>query len=165
MNHKPSSSDDAAARRLATLQKIRIVLRTAQQHSAWVEKQCGVSGAQLWIMAELADQGGMRVGALARTLAIHQTTTSNLLDDLVKRGLVRKQRDPDDQRAVLVTLTAAGSALLAAAPKPARGLLATALGQLSEAQLAELDTGLQQLLAAIGTLDEAFGLLPLPFMM
>jgi DNA-binding MarR family transcriptional regulator len=165
MKRTSPSSDDAAARRLATLQKIRIVLRAAQQHSAWVEKQCGVSGAQLWLMAELAEQGGMRVGALARTLAIHQTTTSNLLDELVKRALVSKQRDPDDQRAVLVSLTAAGAALLAAAPKPARGLLATALRQMPPAQLAQLDQGLQQLLDAIGALDEDSGLLPLPFMM
>jgi DNA-binding MarR family transcriptional regulator len=165
MTRTPTPSDDAAARRLATLQKIRIVLRTAQQHSAWVEKQCGVSGAQLWILAELADQGGMRVGALARTLAIHQTTTSNLLDELDKRGLVAKQRDPDDQRAVLVSLTTAGAALLAAAPKPARGLLATALRQMPEGELARLDAGLQQLLAAIGALDDESGLQPLPFMM
>ncbi|TFW29082.1 MarR family transcriptional regulator, partial [Massilia arenosa] len=109
---------DPAEQRLAVLQKLRIVIRAAQQHSAWIEKQCGVSGAQLWIMQELHEHGGMRVGALARALAIHQTTTSNLLDTLVKRALVRKDADPDDRRAVVVSLTAAGAALLATAPRP-----------------------------------------------
>lgn len=156
---------DPAEQRLAVLQKLRIVIRAAQQHSAWIEKQCGVSGAQLWIMQELHEHGGMRVGALARALAIHQTTTSNLLDTLVKRALVRKDADPDDRRAVVVSLTAAGAALLATAPRPARGLLPTALSQMDAAGLGLLDDGLQALLDRIGELDEEFGMLPLPFTM
>ena len=90
--------------RLDILKKLRIVIRAAQQHSSWIEKQCGVNGAQLWLMQALHETSGLRVGELAKKLAIHQTTTSNLLDDLEKRGYVVKARDPNDQRAVNVCL-------------------------------------------------------------
>jgi len=150
---------------MAILQKLRIVIRSAQQHSAWIEKQCGVPGAQLWLLQELHDHGALRVGDLARKLAIHQTTTSNLIDALLKRHLVSKARDPLDQRAVLVSLTPAGQQILARAPRPARGLLPTALRQLDADQLAQLDHGLQALLDSIGELDEELALLPLPFTM
>jgi DNA-binding MarR family transcriptional regulator len=165
----PSDQSDlppeTADRRAEVLRKLRGVIRAAQQHSAWVEKQCGVSGAQLWLLQELAEAGPLRVGDLARALSIHQTTTSNLVEALVRRRLVAKQRDPEDQRAVRVSLTAAGREVLARGPRMARGLFPSALAQMDGAALAQLDAGLDGLLAAIGGVDEEFGFLPMPFMM
>ncbi len=154
---------DAAVSHLDVLKKLRIVIRAAQRHSAWVEKQCGVSGAQLWIMQELQDSPGLRVGEIALRLAIHQTTTSNLLDELGKRGYVTKTRDTKDQRAVHIALTDEGHRLLTEAPKPARGLLPEALRQMDDASRARLDAGLKGLLDSIGTMDDGFGLVALSF--
>lgn len=151
--------------RLAVLKKLRIIIRAAAQHSAWVDKQCGVNGAQLWIMQELLEDGELRVGELAARLAVHQTTASNLLDDLEKRGLVTKARSTKDQRVVTVQLTRQGKAILTKGPKPGRGLLAEALRHLDHASLDNLDHGLQGLLDSIEMLDEEFGNLPLPFML
>jgi DNA-binding MarR family transcriptional regulator len=153
------------AQHLVTLKKLRIVIRAAQRHSAWIEKQCGVSGAQLWIMQELHETSGLRVGEIADRLAIHQTTTSNLLDVLEKRGLIVKARDTQDQRAVRLTLSETGAELLANAPKPARGLLPEALRHLDEEALKQLDQGLQGLLGSIDSMEEGFGLVPFPFNM
>lgn len=150
---------------LAILKKFRIVMRSAQRHSAWIDKQCGVNGAQLWIMEELRETPGLRVGEIAHRLAIHQTTTSNLIDGLKKRGYLSKSPDPDDKRAARLALSAAGMALLEQAPKPARGLLPQALLQLDPGQLALLDAGLQGLLDSIDAVDEAYALEPLPFNM
>ena len=47
------------------LQNMRVVMRAAQRHSAQIEKQCGVSGAQLWVMQELLERPGLRMGELA----------------------------------------------------------------------------------------------------
>lgn len=162
---KTASVENNMDSRLEILKKLRIVIRAAQQHSLWIDKQCGVNGAQLWIMQELLETSGLRVGDLARKLAIHQTTTSNLLDTLEKRGYVSKMRDTNDQRVVRVSLTEAGSELLARAPKPARGLLPEALRQLDMERIEELNHGLQGLLDSIEVLDEEFEHLPLPFTM
>ena len=96
---------------LDTLKNFRIVIRAAQRHSAWIEKQCGVSGAQLWVMQELHEHSGLRVGEIANRLAIHQTTASNLLDSLERRGYVVKTRDREDQRVVKLRWQRAGRAL------------------------------------------------------
>jgi DNA-binding MarR family transcriptional regulator len=151
--------------RLEILKKLRVVIRAAQQHSLWIEKQCGVNGAQLWMMQELHDAAGLRVGELAKKLAIHQTTTSNLLDNLEKRAYIQKTRDPDDKRAVRLSLTATGLALLMGAPKPARGLLPEALLHLDTEIMEKLNVGLQGLVNSIEVVDEGFALLPLPFTM
>ena len=154
---------EAESAHLATLKKLRVVIRAAQRHSAWIEKQCGVSGAQLWIMQELQETPGMRIGGLVHRLAVNQTKASKLVDELVKRGLVLKSRDPEDQRAVQLALSENGTALLRDAPKPARGVLPEALKQLDAEQLAQLDQGLQGLLDSIGLLDEGYGLQPFAF--
>lgn len=160
-----TNRDSASSARLDILQKLRIVIRSAQRHSLWIEKQCGVSGAQLWIMQELYDQPGVRVGELAAKLAIHQTTASNLVDALRKRGYVLKTRDSGDQRVVNLRLSDEGTKALIKAPKPARGLLPEAILHLNEESLRQLDQGLQGLLKSIDKLDEEFGMLPLPFTM
>ena len=160
-----SSMVDSPEIRFDILKKLRVIIRAAQQHSQWIEKQCGVKGAQLWLIQELADSEGMRVGELATRLSIHQTTTSNLLDGLVKRGYVDKMRDPQDQRAVRVHLTEQGRELLANSPKPARGLLPEALMHMDAGTMQALDTGLQALIDGIETVDEGFEMLPLPFTM
>ena len=153
--------DDVA--RLEILKKMRVIIRAAAQHSSWIDKQCGVNGEQLWIMQELYDAKKLRIGELTKKLAVHQTTTSNLVDGLEKKGLIIKKRDADDQRVVTVTLTDLGTATLLKAPQPTRGLLPEALLELDRKYLNELDSGLQGLLASIEMLDEEFGLLPLPF--
>lgn len=160
-----AGDEEGLSHRLDTLKKLRIVFRAAQRHSLWIEKQCGVSGAQLWMMQELHDQPGLRVGELASKLAIHQTTASNLLDALRKRGYVLKERDGNDQRVVNLKLSEQGREVLLKAPTPARGILQEAILQLDESKLAQLDAGLQGLLSSIDKLDEGFGMLPLPFML
>jgi DNA-binding MarR family transcriptional regulator len=164
---KPVAVDtDGKASQLAhldTLKKFRIVIRAAQRHSAWVEKQCGVSGAQLWVMQELHEHSGLRVGEIANRLAIHQTTASNLLDSLERRGYLVKTRDREDQRVVKLALSEQGKELMLRAPAPTRGLLTDALRKLDASDLLKLNEGLQALLECIDGEDAGNGLQPLPF--
>jgi DNA-binding MarR family transcriptional regulator len=163
----PRSSSAAAPETdpLETLAKFRVIIRAAQWHAAAVQKQCGVSGAQLWIMQEIAEAPGLRVGELAARMAIHQTTASNLLDALEKRGYLKKSRDDEDQRVVNLLLTPSGSRVLRKAPKPARGLLPEALARLDPKKRARLDAGLKALLDVIDDADGTAGAQLLPFML
>jgi MarR family transcriptional regulator, organic hydroperoxide resistance regulator len=162
---READQDDAACLpHMEALKKLRIVIRAAQRHSNWIEKQCGVTGAQLWVMQELHESPGLRVGELSERLAIHQTTTSNLLDGLVKKGYVVKARDASDQRVVKLALSGEGEAIIESAPTPARGLLPESLQKLSEKQLRDLNKSLQALLDVIEA-DESFAAQPLPFTM
>lgn len=147
------------------LRNMRIIIRAAQRHSAWIEKQCGISGAQLWVMKELAEAPGLRVGEIAQRLSIHQTTASNLVDSLCKRGLVNKQRAHPDQRIVTLELTKEGRAMMRKAPSPARGLLAEAIQRMDKEGLEQLNRGLQALINAVDYGDEDFGQQLFPFML
>ena len=105
------------------VQQFRIIFRSIQDHSRWVERQCGVSAAQLWAMFELSAHPGIRVSELSKALSIHQSTASNMLDKLEKKGLVARKRKSSDQRVVRLYLTDKGAELVAPAPRPAHGAL------------------------------------------
>lgn len=169
MPRKPAVKSEAqsslagTASPLSVLQRFRVLIRTAQRHSQWVERQSGVTGAQLWAMCELAEKPGLRVGEIAKLMALHQSTASNMIDKLESAGLVRKERSSADQRVVRLYLTQAAESLLETAPSPARGVLPEALRMLPAEELERLQTDLDMLLAQIRYLDEGFGMQPLPF--
>ena len=143
--------------------QLRVVFRAVQAHSKTVEKSCGLSGAKLWMMWELFATPGVKVSELARTLTIHPSTCSNMLDQLEEKDLVRRDRSNKvDQRAVHLYLTETGTTLLAKAPRPAQGTMSEALERLSDEYLNHLELGLSQLLEAMQYKDEKTGLLPIP---
>ncbi|WP_455209606.1 MarR family winged helix-turn-helix transcriptional regulator [Kaarinaea lacus] len=140
---------DMAAQEI--MQKLRVVIRFTQAHSRWVEKQCGVSSAQLWAMWELFSSPGLKVSELSKALSIHQSTTSNMLDKLEEKNLIRRERSGPDQRVVRLFLTRPGVTLIENAPKPVQGAVTEALEQLSESELRKLQQGLQALVTSMAT--------------
>lgn len=169
MPRRPAASSESApkspaeATPLSVLQRFRVVIRTAQRHSQWIERQSGVTGAQLWAMQELSERPGLRVGELANLMALHQSTASNMIDKLESGELIRKERTAADQRVVRLYLTDKGADLLSRAPSPARGVLPEALRMLEGEELARLQAALDTLLGQIRDMDEGFGMQPIPF--
>jgi len=148
---------------LSVLQRFRVLIRTAQRHSQWIERQSGITGAQLWALQELFEKPGLRVGELGNLMALHQSTASNMIDKLESAALVRKERTVADQRVVRLYITDTGVELLERAPSPARGVLPEALRLLPAEDLVQLQGDLDTLLKQIRALDEGFGMQPLSF--
>ncbi len=71
-------------------------------------RHCEMSLAQVHILTTLSVQGPMTVGALAEELAISAPSATGLVDRLVDRGLVERERASDDRRTVRVSLTESG---------------------------------------------------------
>jgi DNA-binding MarR family transcriptional regulator len=127
---------------LETLQGFRTIFATARRHDAEVRHIARVSGSQLWALAEIARSADMRVNDLAGRMAIHQTTSSNLVNALVERKLVQRTRDAEDARVVRLRVTAEGKRLLLQAPAPYAGLLVDALRRLDTTNLNRLHKAL-----------------------
>ncbi len=144
-NGKRKAADGQRERAMAVLQQFRFVFKSVKKHFQWVEQETGISGSQLWALAQIGAAPGLRVTELARALVVHQTTASNLIDKLVQRKLVRRERKREDQRVVQLFLTQRGEAVIAQAPKPYEGVLPDALMRLPQAELARLDALLKSL--------------------
>ena len=143
------------------LKDLRIIFRASQAHASWVEKSCGLSSAQLWMMWELFNAPGLRVTELARILSIHPSTCSNMLDKLQKKELISRDRSGKDQRSVHLNLTESGAQLLAKAPRPAQGVLADVLLRLPDESLSHLETGLKEFTHALRSYNEGDSMIPI----
>lgn len=79
-----------------------------QQAYAPLLKEIGLTYPQYLVMSALWSGDGRTVGALGRELQLESNTLTPLLKRLEAQGLVRRTRDSEDERRVLVRLTSAG---------------------------------------------------------
>lgn len=143
------------------LKKFRIIYGSVRQHFREVEKTCGVTGSQLWILQEIAHNPNIGVSELAERLSIHQSTCSQLVEKLAVRGLIDKERSKEDQRRVGLCLTEKAAQILKDAPGPAEGILPEALQALPESALLALDKSLVEVIGQLRIRDDKLADKPL----
>jgi DNA-binding MarR family transcriptional regulator len=71
-----------------------------------------VTTSQLKAMFVIYLRGPLRIGLLARALGVSLPTMTVTVDRLVKRGILRRENDPDDRRAVYCHLSDYGQEIL-----------------------------------------------------
>jgi DNA-binding MarR family transcriptional regulator len=152
---KVAAAPDQRALAQSVLEEFRLIFKAVRRHFQWVEAQTGVSAAQMCLLGQVDERPGIRVTELARELAIHQSTASNLVERLESARLLKRERSDADQRVVRLHLTAAGRRLVAAAPKPLEGLLPYALRQMPARDLQPLREHLEGLTDVMQSLEKA----------
>ena len=104
---------DADYERLA---EFRFILRHFLIFSEDAAKKSGLAAQQhqalLAIRGSVA-QGPVTAGILAGRLGIRHHSAVEMLDRLARKGLVKRERDPEDRRRVRISLTAKAERLLA----------------------------------------------------
>jgi DNA-binding MarR family transcriptional regulator len=146
---------------LAVLGQFRVIYGSVRQQHRKVEQACGITGAQLWLLHELRRDATIGVSDLAVRLSIHQSTCSQLIDKLVRRRLLTRNSVPGDKRRVRLALTRQARRCLRDGPKPAEGVLPTALLAMPDPSLRALYLQLGKLIAQLGKTDPRYRTQPL----
>ncbi len=129
-----SARDDATpdqmgdmADALITVSRALLGIAVRSINSAPVE----VTLVQHRLLVLLATGGGQTVGTLAEQLEINASNASRLCDRLQKLGLIGRDRSSRDGRAVDVSLTSAGRALVETVREHRRNEVKRVLGRMS----------------------------------
>ena len=146
---------------LQVLKKFRLIYGAVRHHFSEVEKRSGVSGSQLWILHEVRRSAGIGISELAERLSIHQSTCSLLVEKLVARGLILKERSKADQRRVGLNISQQAAQVIETAPGPAEGVLPEALLALPHDALRALDESLSTVIQQLDIEDASFADKPL----
>jgi DNA-binding MarR family transcriptional regulator len=109
------------------------------------DEALGISAPRLSVLSVLVFAGPKRIGDLARIEQVEPPTMSRLVDGLVRDGLVVREPDPDDARAVQVRATPTGGRTLKRGRAKRVETLRTTLAALSPIELAALDDGVEVL--------------------
>jgi DNA-binding MarR family transcriptional regulator len=113
-----------------------------------------VTLAQYRALIELASRGPQRLADLATALGVEPSTATRMCDRLVRKGLVARRRTSEDRRAVRVSLTVAGAALVAEVSGRRRVEIVEIMGRLPTAQRASVLPALRAFADAAGEVPE-----------
>ena len=75
----------------------------------WDGLRLGLSNTEIRAMGRIAEADGVSAGQLGETLALTTGSVTALIDRLVADGMVERQRNPTDRRAVRLVLTEKGT--------------------------------------------------------
>lgn len=116
--------------------------REALRHSIYLVRRLDADGelsaAQVSTLKMLttdagaSGESGARVGEIARNLGVKVPSATEQIIKLERAGLARRDPDPADSRAVLVTLTVAGRAAVESADERRNAVMAGILSSLSD---------------------------------
>ena len=70
-----------------------------------------ISVTQCYALEAMVSDGPMRLNALAKRLFLDKSTSSRVIDALVRKGYAQRLEDPKDSRAILLRVTPRGRAL------------------------------------------------------
>ena len=117
-------------------QQVAELLLALSRARRWLTRLAGDGPAPLGMsgvsaLAEIRRSGPMRLGDLAARERVAPPTLSRVVAGLVEQGYVERSPDPDDARAGLVRITAAGEELLSGLHSRRAAELSARLARLS----------------------------------
>ena len=123
---------------------------------AWsAAQQCGMTsperGRLLWVVGDKS----VRTGLVAQQLKLTAGAVTELVEGLVREGLVRRETDPEDRRAVVLALTAEGRRIRERYELAASSAIAQVLGRLTPPQRRRVRASFADLNAAFAAADPA----------
>jgi DNA-binding MarR family transcriptional regulator len=127
------------------IHKFLLVNRYLRQYARQMTKQ-GMRPWELAVLRFLSESGPATVGQVQGYLYRSAGTTSMIITQLEEAGYVTRTRSAQDNRVVIVDLTATGRQLAQETPMGGIALLRHRLGGLSEARLHRLDDALADIM-------------------
>jgi DNA-binding MarR family transcriptional regulator len=118
-------------------------------------RQAGITLQDWRVLAALREQDGQRLTELAQRTSIEVSTLSRLVGGLEVSGLVSRNRNSGDARAIAIRLTAAGAAVTATLTPAAQQLETIAVTGLSQAEIVQLKSLLGRIYANLAAIPAA----------
>jgi DNA-binding MarR family transcriptional regulator len=123
---------------------LRRVIRAVDLHSRTLVESHGLTGPQALILKALQN-GSLTAGELATRVNLSQGTVTDILNRLEQRGLIKRIRDTEDRRRVLVEATKAGIGILEKSPPLLQERFAQRFSQLHDWEQTQLLSSLQRI--------------------
>ena len=125
---------------------VRRIVRALRESSREAERKVGVSGAQLFVLQQLAAGPARSVSELAERTLTHQSSVSVVVQRLAEAGLIARRPSRTDRRRTDLHLTRRGRALLASAPPLLQDRLIEAVRELPAGRRLRLASGLAEVI-------------------
>jgi DNA-binding MarR family transcriptional regulator len=132
------------------LNAVRRMVRGLRSAAEAVERELSISAAQLFVLRELAQVPDQSVKDLAAVTMTTHSTVSQVVGQLITKGLVTRTPDPTDGRRAVLRLTRPGANLVSRSKRVIQTDLIEGFGTLGKSDQQALANGLEKWLDASG---------------
>ena len=132
------------------LNALRRMVRGLRSAAEAIERELNVSAAQLFVLRELAEVPDRSVKDLAVVTMTTHSTVSQVVSQLITKGLVTRTPDASDGRRAVLRLTRQGATLVKRSPRLVQANLIEGFRTLGPAERRGLANGLEKWLDASG---------------
>lgn len=131
---------------------LRRLIRAVDLHSRTLAASYGLTGPQALILKALENES-LAAGELAKRVSLSQGTVTDILNRLEQRELIKRIRDTQDRRRVLVEATNSGLAILKQSPPLLQDRFAQQFNNLQDWEQTQLLSSLQRIAAMMDAED------------
>jgi DNA-binding MarR family transcriptional regulator len=142
------------------LDSIRRLVRLLRLTDRAAQSELGISGAQLFVLHELAKTPAMSLSELAQKTRTDQSSVSVVVSRLVEGGYVMRERDDRDARRLVLTLTKTGRAVAEKSPPAVQEKMIEILERMQPADRRRFAEIFSHIIEELG---EANGVAPMMF--
>ena len=132
------------------LNAVRRMVRGLRSAAEAVERELNISAAQLFVLRELGQVPDQSVKDLAAVTMTTHSTVSQVVGQLIAKGLVTRRPDASDGRRAVLRLTRQGASLVKRSPRVIQADLIEGFGTLRSSERRGLANGLEKWLDASG---------------
>ena len=93
-------------------QLLRVLAYTIKRKGRSALKDFGITTPQFDLMVKIYFNGDMTQGKLTQELHLAKSTVSGLLDRLESKNFIKREKDMNDKRNVIISLTNKGNAVI-----------------------------------------------------
>ncbi len=145
-----AAADSHAFYLFRILQSLRQSIRAIDLHSRRLAESYNITSPQLICLLEIEQSQPVTVTALARQVHLSPSTVVGIVDRLVDKGFVTRDRSTSDRRKVEIRMTTQGKALVDKAPSPLQETLAEQFKALSEEDQLNIVQSLERVVDMMG---------------
>ena len=132
---------------------LRQIQRKTELASKKLAQLAGLSPSQLMLMQILHEHGSISAGKASELTHLKHATITSLVDKLVARGLVTRERSVKDKRRVWLNLTEAGGEAITDAPNLLQDIFISRFDTLPDWHQSMLVSSLERVAALLDAED------------
>jgi DNA-binding MarR family transcriptional regulator len=147
---KPKPKRNSQSDVSRALNALRRMVRGLRSAAEAIERELRISAAQLFVLSELAQVPDQSVKDLAAVTMTTHSTVSQVVSQLLAKGLITRTADASDGRRAVLRVTRQGATLLRKSPRAIQEDLIDGFGALRPSEQRGLADGLEKWLDTSG---------------
>jgi DNA-binding MarR family transcriptional regulator len=132
---------------------LRRILRATDSYARDLAQSAGLTAVQFRALQLIAEKGHCTATEIAQRMLVSQATVTALVDKLVRKGMVTREKSRTDRRQTNITLTELGRATVDNAPDPLQQQFVTKFTALEDWEQSMIVASLERVASMLNAAD------------